>query len=1081
MKQKPFCTLTCQLAILSLLSTAAIKATPYATELSSNGGVVSFRLNQNTATNDTVLIISSGGTVTNAVQLPSADESNFLPSGIFQTNLTLADGPFKVYIKHTGTGVISPNSPTVSFNSPRGIAVNSRPGSPYFGWVYVANSAAGAEGDGMFAFTSDLSDAVGQGTAAKTAGFDFGSGGGSSPYHASVAPDDSVLVTDWSDANGNVIAMDPELNTFEYVLKPLVGTAAAPVGADNNHGSLSAAVITGTGADRVLYTMDEDYQTDPTSGVATEWNSVWRYDIGDSAFPYTNAPARKIMMPYLTSFDGQNQQIDVAGHYLYANQRRSNFPQHSAYVVDLDNLMDPSTFNGTTPWGAIWTSQDASLAAGYSDDVLRDTMAIAVSPDDKWFAAIIANVGGPFIGPDGNSIENQPNDIILMPLTNGIPNIAAMQRFHQGGDLYGRDVAFDAAHNLYFASSGLGYVRSLDIGESTEAITGSDGTFTLLTPATQVSVAASTSPALEEGSSAGVITVTRTPEEISQPLTVFYTISGSATNGVDYETITNQVIIPANETSADITITPIDDNEVEPVEKVVVTVQGSGGYSVGFPLSATVFVEDNETPQLQILSLSTNIYEGNLNDYATLKLRRLGRTDVDVTLDASSFAFGGTAVSNVDYYLTNLPVIIPAGTVDYSVNLIYPLAASTDIGSKSIILTNLEGAGYTVTNNTATSWLTLKAITPGTVLFSDDFESQGSSANWNIAFATTPGSPADYAALFGYDYAAGGAGNLLPIPAAPNSTNGDTHGLYLTVNKADEVGAAAALNLYLKDKSFSGNYAVRFDMYLVQNSAGSSQSKNEMAMFGINHSGALTNWIRNSVPGTGTGENQYESDGLFATVEADAGTTVNYGFWSGPTYVNGAGVAGPTNFLARRSSTLTQVFKKPPFDAGPAAGGVPANTVINPTPTWVQVELSQIGDTVTWKINNTEIFSYVNTNENTSAFTEGTVMLGYDDPWDDIANGSAGSGEACVIYDNLRVVALETAATTPTITTDLSGTTLSLIFPTETGHNYVVEWKNDLTSPTWNTLETDAGTGSPITASDDTQSDAHRFYRVRVE
>ncbi len=1070
-----------QIAILSALATmSVVEATPYATGLTNDAGVVSFRLNQTTSTNDTVLVISSGGSVTNVLQSPSADPASVLERGLIQTNLGIAAGPFKVYIKHTGSGVISTNSPRIPFNSLRGIAANTRAASPYFGWLYVGNSAAGAQGDGMFAFTSDLNDATGQGTSAKTGGYNFGTGTTSSPYHVSVAPDDSVLVTDWSDGSGNVIAMDPLLDTFEYVLKPLEGTAAAPVGANNNHGSISHAEIVGSGANRVLYTMDEDYQTDPTTGVATEWNSVWRYEIGDAAFPWTNAPNRKIMTPYLATFAGQNQKFEVVGHYLYANQRRSNPPQHSAYIVDLDNLMDPSSFTGATPWGMFWTSQDASLALGYSDDVLRDTMTIAVSPDGKWLGAIIGAGSGTITAPDGSTFANAANDVIVVPLTNGIPNIPALQRYRFGGLSLGRDITFDAAHNVYIASSGLGAVQSLDIGESTEAITDSSGSFTLLTPATQISVSASTPLALEQAGTAGVFTITRTAEDIADPVTVFYTITGSATNEVDYAAITNQVTIPANETSATVTITPVDDTIPEPTETVVLTIKGSGGYSVGFPLSATVAIADNETPQLQILSLSTNIYQGNPNDYATLRLRRLGDTNVDLTLNASDFGFGGTAIQNVDYYLTNLPITIPAGTVDYGVNLIYPLNASTETGSKTISLTNLAGTGYTVTNNTATTTLTLKSAPEGAVLFSENFEGQGSEANWDVFFATFGSTAPDYNVLFGYDYAAGGVGNLPPIPPAPHSTNGGTHGLYLTVNKGDDVAAAAALNLYLKNKTFSGNYALRFDMFLVQNSAGTQQSKNEQAIFGINHSGTLTNWVRNSVPGTGNGDQKYDSDGIWANVEADASTTINFGLWSGPTYTNGAQVVGPTNFLARRSTTLTQVFKKPPFDAGPAAGGVPANTVINPTPTWVEVELSQVGDKVSWKINNTEILSFVNTNANTSVYNEGKIMLGYNDPWDDVANGSANSGEACVIYDNVRVVSLG-STTGPAITATLSGTTLNLTFPTDAGVNYTVEWKSDLGSATWNTLSTTPGTGSPVTVPADTQPDPYRFYRVRVE
>jgi hypothetical protein len=317
----------------SALAASLASATPYATCLTNNGsGTISFRLNQTTGTNDLVQVISSGGTVTNSLQLPSGDPANILPRGLIITNLGVAPGAFQVRIKHTGTGIISTNSPSLPFNSPRGISVNNSPASPYFGRVYVANSAAGTKGKGMFAFSSDLSDILGQGATATTGGYTFGTNDLGAPYHTSVAPDDSVLVTDASDTSGNLISMPPDLSSFTFVLKQIEGPsfAVAPVGSNNVHGTVQSGFIVGSGSSRKLYTMDEDYQTDPTAAAATEWNSAWEYDIGGGSLPWTNAPNRKIMTPYLASFAGQNEKVEVNGHYLYANQRRSNPPQHSA-------------------------------------------------------------------------------------------------------------------------------------------------------------------------------------------------------------------------------------------------------------------------------------------------------------------------------------------------------------------------------------------------------------------------------------------------------------------------------------------------------------------------------------------------------------------------------------------------------------------------------------------------------------------------------------------------------------------------------------------------------------------------------
>src|SRR5256885_431367 len=152
-------------------------ATPYATSLTNDGaGTVSFRLNQTTTTNDAIWVISSGGTVTNNLQTPGTVAFN---RGLIVTNLGIAPGTFQVRIKHVGSGTISTNSPRISFGTPRGIAVNNNPGSPYFGWVYVANGGtnSGNKGTGMFAFTSDLTDILGQGLVPKTGGYVFGGGG----------------------------------------------------------------------------------------------------------------------------------------------------------------------------------------------------------------------------------------------------------------------------------------------------------------------------------------------------------------------------------------------------------------------------------------------------------------------------------------------------------------------------------------------------------------------------------------------------------------------------------------------------------------------------------------------------------------------------------------------------------------------------------------------------------------------------------------------------------------------------------------------------------------------------------------
>jgi hypothetical protein len=71
-------------------------------------------------------------------------------------------------------------------------------------------------------------------------------------------------------------------------------------------------------------------------------------------------------------------------------------------------------------------------------------------------------------------------------------------------------------------------------------------------------------------------------------------------------------------------------------------------------------------------------------------------------------------------------------------------------------------------------------------------------------------------------------------------------------------------------------------------------------------------------------------------------------------------------------------------------------------------------------------------------------------------------------------------ATAPHLTVSRAGSTISIMFPTQSGHSYVVQWTGSLSgTPSWTTLTTIAGDGTVKTATD-TVSPAQRYYRVQV-
>jgi len=488
------------------------------------------------------------------------------------------------------------------------------------------------------------------------------------------------------------------------------------------------------------------------------------------------------------------------------------------------------------------------------------------------------------------------------------------------------------------------------------------------------------------GADKGTFVVTRTSS--GQPITVAYTMTGLAQNGVDYTNasgaaLSGSVTFAANATTTNVDIYVVDDSIPETTENIVLNIDPSPNYTGAG--NATIRIVDNEPPVLTITNLDKQMFE-RTNDFARFQITRLGSTNVASFPINLSFG-GGTAGFGTDFY-TNAIVTFEPGMQSTNIS-IFPIEDGVYEGNETAVV-NIAPAGaaeYTLGSPSSASVTIVDADSPPeTVLFSDDFNTD-SSANWTLAFADTnspSGSGGDFTALFAFDYSGQN------IPPAPHS-GGDTHGLFLTVNKIDSNPGAAALNLYPIGQNFSGNFALKFDMFLDMISGPSST---EYALFGINHSGNKTNWWRSGGVPAG-----WSFDGIFYEIETDAQANTNFMNFSSPNLGN-----NPTPLsLPVNSSSLTSAFKSPPW----AVAGSPAMNITSNTPVWSEVELSKIGNTLTLRINKTTILS----SANPTAYNSGNIMLGYEDAFD-----SFGDIHNYVVYDNVRVVALPAQPTITSIT-----------------------------------------------------------------
>jgi uncharacterized protein YjdB/fibronectin type 3 domain-containing protein len=129
----------------------------------------------------------------------------------------------------------------------------------------------------------------------------------------------------------------------------------------------------------------------------------------------------------------------------------------------------------------------------------------------------------------------------------------------------------------------------------------------------EVNIQATDAIANEAGTDPGTFTVTRTKGSTASALNVYYTVSGTATKGTDYNTLSNYVVIPAGLTTATVIIKPIDDTVVENNETAIVTLATNNSYIIGTVNNATVTIYDNDKPLAPTGLTATGVSKSQIN------------------------------------------------------------------------------------------------------------------------------------------------------------------------------------------------------------------------------------------------------------------------------------------------------------------------------------------------------------------------------------------------------------------------------------------------------------------------------------
>jgi len=164
---------------------------------------------------------------------------------------------------------------------------------------------------------------------------------------------------------------------------------------------------------------------------------------------------------------------------------------------------------------------------------------------------------------------------------------------------------------------------------------------------------------INEGDGA-IFTITA-DADLGQDLEVRYSIGGTATETDDYDTQPTDptFVFPAGQDRFDLAINTVQDNDIERPETMIMSLVAANdpnnNYALGSAVTGTVTIDDEDEPELTIVSRETTVGEGGT---VAVTIRADEAPSKDISVD---YQVGGTATMGLDYGVLTGTLTFPAG------------------------------------------------------------------------------------------------------------------------------------------------------------------------------------------------------------------------------------------------------------------------------------------------------------------------------------------------------------------------------------------------------------------------------------
>ena len=178
---------------------------------------------------------------------------------------------------------------------------------------------------------------------------------------------------------------------------------------------------------------------------------------------------------------------------------------------------------------------------------------------------------------------------------------------------------------------------------------------------------------------------------------IYYSLAGTAQNGVDYTLLSGVATIGHSAISTTVEIAPIDDDFFEDIETVELAIVGTSSLAVtvGSPFAVTALILDDEADQLgdvtaYVVAVTSVAYEHLLlNGQVAFWLSLTNQTQAAIEL---SYTVTGSADAGTDYVA--LPGVVSIGPGAISASVVVEVLDDSLIESVESVVITLTGASH---------------------------------------------------------------------------------------------------------------------------------------------------------------------------------------------------------------------------------------------------------------------------------------------------------------------------------------------------------------------------------------------------